>query len=182
YKPWTLQAQVVPGPSQTAIDIPELQPLDPEVSSAEGQEVSVSDGSGTGAVPGQDGSPASGSGSGTLKTTGLVLGITGVVAVGIGSYFGLSAKSKNDDSKAGCPNNRCETQADLDARNDAKTAATTSTIAFVLGGALLATGGVLYFMDDSSESESASATTRRELRWSSGVGPGSAHLGLEGTW
>jgi hypothetical protein len=39
---------------------------------------------------------------------------------------------------------------------------------------------VLYFMDDSSES--ASASTRRELRWSSRVGPGSAQVGLEGTW
>lgn len=180
YKPWTLQAQVVPGPSQTAIDIPELQPLDPEAPGAEGQEVSVSGGSEAGAAPGQESPPASG--SGTMKTAGLVLGITGVVAVGVGSYFGLSAKSSNDDSKADCPNDRCVTQAGLDARNEAKTAATTSTIAFVLGGALLATGGVLYFMEDSTESENASASTRRELRWSSRVGPGSAHLGLEGTW
>lgn len=176
YKPWTLQAQVVPGPSQTAIDIPELQPLDSDAANAEGQDVAVSGGDETGKDVAPTETPASS--GGTLKTTGMVLGIAGVVAVGVGTYFGFSAKSKNDDSKDDCPQNRCETQAGLDARNDAKTAATTSTVAFVLGGALLATGGVLYFMDDSSES----ASTRRELRWSSRVGPGSAHVGLEGTW
>ncbi len=176
YKPWTLQAQVVPGPSQTAIDIPELQPLDPDAPQAEGQEVAVSGGD----EPfGKDEAPPTESG-GTMKTAGLVLGIAGVVGVGVGTYFGLEAKSNNDDSKADCPGNQCETQAGLDARNDAKTAATTSTIAFVLGGALLATGGVLYLMDDSSEG--ASANKRRELRWSSRVGPGSAQVGLEGTW
>lgn len=182
YKPWTLQAQVVPGPSQTAIDIPELQPLDPEAAKTGSQEVAVSGGddAGTEAVPAD--TPASS--GGTLKTTGLVLGVAGVVAAGVGTYFGLSAKSKNDDSKDACPQNQCQTRADVDTRNEAKSAATASTIAFVLGGALLATGGVLYFMDDSSESESesASASARRELRWSSRVGPGSAHVGLEGTW
>lgn len=179
YKPWTLEAQVVPGPSETAIDIPELQPLEAEPGTAGTQEVAVSGGDGT---FGGDEAPASGSESagGALKTTGLVLGIAGVVAVGVGTYFGLDAKSKNDDSKDACPGNQCTTRAGLDARNDAKSAATTSTVAFVLGGALLATGGVLYFMDDSSEG--ASASTRRELRWSSRVGLGSAQIGLEGTW
>jgi len=176
YKPWSLEAQVVPGPSQTAIDIPELQPLAPDTDKAETQDVAVSNGTETPTDSGPD--TRAESGGGTLKTTGLVLGIAGVVAVGVGSYFGLSAKSKNDDSKEECPNNLCETQAGLDARNDAQTAATTSTIAFVVGGALLATGGVLYFMDDSDET----ASGRRELRWSSRLGPGSAELGLEGTW
>lgn len=179
YKPWTLQAQVVPGPSQTEIEIPELQPLSPDAAKTEPQAVEVSGGDES--TFGNDEAPASAPESGgTLKTTGLVLGIAGVVGLGMGTYFGLSAKSKNDDSKDDCPNNQCETQAGLDARNDAKSAATTSTVAFVLGGALLATGGVLYFMDDSSES--ASASTRRQLRWSSRVGPGSAQVGLEGTW
>jgi len=178
YKPWTLQAQVVPGPSQTAIDIPELQPLQPDAAGTEGEPANTSGGSAAGQDAGSQGAPTES--GGTLKTTGLVLGIAGIVGVGVGTYFGLSAKSKNDESNDNCSKTVCQTQDGLDARKDAQAAATTSTIAFVLGGALLATGGVLYFMDDSNEG--ASASTRRELRWSSRVGPGGAQLGLEGTW
>jgi len=174
YKPWTLQAQVVPGPSQTAIDIPELQAVDPEAQTA-GETGAVSSG-------GDQKNPASDTGAAdsgsTLKTTGLVLGIAGVVAVGVGSYFGLQAMSKNDDSKKDCSKNICDSQDGLDAREDAQSAATGSTIAFVLGGALLVGGGVLYFTADSD----AAASARRELRWTSRVGPESAQLGLEGTW
>jgi len=178
YKPWTLQAQVVPGPSQTAIDIPELQPLQPDADAAEGQNTNPSSGSEAGQDPGPASVPSES--SGTLKTTGLVLGIAGVVGIGVGSYFGLSAKSKNDKSNDDCSGSVCQTQEGLDAREDAQSAATTSTIAFVVGGALLATGGVLYLLDDSNET--AGASTRRELRWSSRVGPSGAQLGLEGTW
>ena len=178
YKPWTLQAQVVPGPSQTAIDIPELQPLPSDAAGTEDQPANASDDSAAGQDPGPQGVATES--NGTLKTTGLVLGIAGIVGVGVGTYFGLSAKNKNDESNDNCSKSVCQTQDGLDAREDAQAAATTSTIAFVLGGALLATGGVLYFMDDSNEG--ASASTRRELRWSSRVGPGGAQLGLEGTW
>jgi hypothetical protein len=66
--------------------------------------------------------------------------------LGAGTYFGLAAKSRLDDSNADghCVGNRCD-QTGYDARNDARSSALASTVCFVGGGLLLAAGGVLYF-------------------------------------
>jgi serine/threonine-protein kinase len=177
YEPWTLTAQVVQGPSETAIDIPELQPAEEDSKAAPNSEASSAQVLGDSTSQGAT-SDAGSESSNTLKTSGLTLGVTGLVAVGVGSFFGLQAKSKNDDSKEHCNDNRCSQQG-VDLRSDAQTAATTATIAFGLGGALLAIGGVLYF---TSADDSNQAASPKELRWTSRVAPGQAYLGLEGVW
>lgn len=176
YKPWTLKAQVVPGPSETAIDIPELQTLEtaPEATGA-----TVSASHGTSETPanagtqGPESEPASG-----MKMLGLGLGIGGVVGLGVGTYFGLSAKSKNDESKDHCvTDNQCFAEG-VELRDQAKSHATVSTIAFGLGGALLVVGGVLYFTSDDDDGNAAP----KQVRWLTGFEPGGARVGLEGTW
>ena len=83
----------------------------------------------------------------TQRTLGIVAGGVGVVGVGLGVVFGLSAKSKLDDSNAGghcLPNNHCDALG-VQARSDSKDAATLSTVAFVVGAAALGAGAFLYF-------------------------------------
>ena len=80
----------------------------------------------------------------TPMVLGLTLGAIGLVGLGIGTGFGVSALSKKSDVDDLCPDlNNC-TQEGIDTNDEAKTAATVSTIGFIAGGALLVTGIVLW--------------------------------------
>ena len=74
-----------------------------------------------------------------------VVGGAGVVALGVGTVFGLKAISNADDARAMCPDGLCNDQAGEQAASDAHTQAKISNVSFVLGAAALATGVVLYF-------------------------------------
>jgi hypothetical protein len=77
-----------------------------------------------------------------------VLVAFGVGAAGIlaGSYFGLRARSLDQDSESGCDaQSRC-TQEGFDLRKDAQTAARTSNVAFGIGAAGVVTGVVLLLL------------------------------------
>jgi hypothetical protein len=81
------------------------------------------------------------------RTAAYVVGGIGIVGIGVGSYFGFRAISKNSDAEAFCnTRNVCNDQQGLDLTKDAKDAALISNIGFAVGGAALATGLVLYFM------------------------------------
>jgi len=78
------------------------------------------------------------------------LGVAGVV---VGSIFGLSAKSKRDDAIGLCKSDdpkQCHDQAGLDVWRDASSAGTISTIGFLAGSALIATGVVLWVIAPST--------------------------------
>jgi hypothetical protein len=81
----------------------------------------------------------------TLRGLSYVSGGIGLVAVGLGSYFGLSAISKNKESKDKCPSSPelCSEQG-VSLRDDALAQARLSNIAFAAGGVALAAGLVLY--------------------------------------
>jgi hypothetical protein len=81
----------------------------------------------------------------TRRWIGISVGAAGLVAAGVGTVFGLSAKSKLDASNDGHCNaaDYCYAEG-LSMRKDAENAATLSTILFVAGGAALAAGVVLY--------------------------------------
>jgi hypothetical protein len=74
-------------------------------------------------------------------TVGLVTASAGLVALGIGSYFGAVAISDNNTSNStGCKGNNCTAGAFAE-RQDAQSAASASTALFIVGG-VLAAGGV----------------------------------------
>jgi serine/threonine-protein kinase len=109
-----------------------------------------------------------------LKTVGIVVGAAGIVGIGVGSYFGIQASSKNSDSKDGCTNNVCSPEG-FKSRQDAQDAATVSTITFGVGAALLATGVVLYFVSpDASGDQALSLSARPRV--------GGAEFNLGGNW
>jgi serine/threonine-protein kinase len=109
------------------------------------------------------------SGGKTQRTIALVTGTVGVVGLGLGSYFGIRAASKNSDAEKQCPDKLCNVPG-FDLQKKAQDAATLSNI-FVIGGvALLGTGIVLYFTAPKDEQPGVA------LR---GV-PGGAELSFEG--
>ncbi len=94
---------------------------------------------------------ASEGGSG-MKIAGYVLAGAGVVGLGVGTWAGLTAKSKNDDAKALCPvDGPCSNRAGVDASDAAKSRGTISTVAFIAGAALVAGGIVLIVIAPSSK-------------------------------
>jgi serine/threonine-protein kinase len=84
-------------------------------------------------------------GLGTQRVIALVSGGLGIVGVAVGTYFGLAAMSQKSDYRAHvgadgqCADTTCESSS-----HDAFSSGTSSTIAFIAGGVLLATGAVLW--------------------------------------
>jgi hypothetical protein len=88
--------------------------------------------------------PASSSSWGTQKIVGVAVAGAGVVGVAVGSIFGVVAISKWNGG-ADCPNDKCVNNDAQQKAQDAKTFGNVSTVLFVVGGAALAGGAVLYF-------------------------------------
>lgn len=82
----------------------------------------------------------------TRRWLGLATGGLGVVGAGVGSFFGLAAMSKRDQSNNGGGCNSMDQCPDPAAslRRQAVNDANVSTIAFVAGGVAIAAGVVLY--------------------------------------
>ena len=115
-------------------------------------------------------------GNSSQRLVSYVVGGAGVVGMGIGAYFGLTAMHDHNSSKSACTTsdaNACYPQA-LGQYNDAVREARASTIAFVAGGALLATGLVLYLT--APESKSLAVHT------SAAFSPNLAQLTVGGAW
>jgi hypothetical protein len=81
-----------------------------------------------------------------LRYAGIAVAGAGAVGVVLGSIFGIRAMTLTKDSNADCnAQNVCGT-AGFASRNDARSAGDVSTVAVVAGGALLASGGVLFWI------------------------------------
>jgi serine/threonine-protein kinase len=139
-KDWQTTVNVAAQPSVQTVTIPVLDaaPVPPPVDAAPLTPVPASP---------PEALPAKTSDGRTQRIAGVAVAGAGVVGVVIGSVFGLHAKSKLDDSNA---NGHCDASNACDGpgltlRSEAKSAATVSTIAFVLGTAAIAGGAVLWF-------------------------------------
>jgi hypothetical protein len=73
-----------------------------------------------------------------------ISGSVGVVALGVGTAFGLDARAKWRDAQDSCPDARCVASEDLSRDDEARTSARISTIAFVGGAAALVSAAVLW--------------------------------------
>ena len=125
--------------------------------------------------PADSASPGSG-----WKTAGIITGGVGIVGLGLGTFFGLSAKSKHDDAKnAGCLGTSCPDDASAKSEKDASSAATISTVGFIGGGILLAAGVTLFII---APSKKASApTSARSLQITPTVGPRNVGISFTGS-
>jgi hypothetical protein len=83
----------------------------------------------------------------TMRVVGASVAAVGIIGLGIGTVLGIGAKSAlNDSNRDGhcLPDNECDATG-TQRRNDAKSQATGSTIAFVAGSAFLVGGALLFF-------------------------------------
>jgi hypothetical protein len=89
----------------------------------------------------------------TLRTTAYVVGALGIVGLGVGSYFGVRAISKNSDAESFCPRgDKCDDQRGVDLTDQAKHAAVASNITLAVGAAFVVAGVVLYLKSEPEQS------------------------------
>lgn len=137
----------IPGVGTTSFEIPALADAPPEPPS------------GGPAVDPVGKPPEQGSDTnGWQKPTSYVVGGLGIIGLGVGSVFGLTASSQWSDAESACPQNRCSADG-YGKWEDARSSATISTIAFTAGIVLVASAAVLFFTAPSGSSSSAKRTT-----------------------
>jgi len=119
-----------------------------------------------------------GAGMGTQRVLGLTSGIVGVAGLGLGVVFGLLTTSAWNRAKSACggdPSQCLNVAAGQSDHNTAVTDSTVSTVAFVAGGALLATGALLLLTAPARTSAAAWTVVP-------GVAPGGASLAVSGAF
>lgn len=138
---WSQKVQVGADAAKVSVDVPALQSTAAKPAVTPAPATSSMPVQTTPVAPPAD-QPASGSGR---RTAGLVVGGVGIVGVGLGAFFGLNASGKWSDAKAKCSDYPYGCGPDgRELQDSAKSQATLSTILFAAGGALLATGAILY--------------------------------------
>jgi hypothetical protein len=106
---------------------------------------------------------------GAQKVLALLVGGAGIVGLGVGTAFGLSAISKRSDAQSVCAS-ACSSQDGVNRWSDAVSTGNAATVAFVVGG-LGVVGGVALWLT----APSAKASTVQ-------LGLGVGTLRLQGSW
>jgi hypothetical protein len=92
------------------------------------------------------------------RLVGVGLGVVAVVALGIGTVYGLQAKLSLDESNTYCQGNACESIIGVEKRQDAKDAAAVSTLAVGIGVGAAVGGLLLYFFAPRDEAAKRAAS------------------------
>lgn len=171
-----------PAASDTSEKVPAFGAAPADTAAANG---SGGDTSATGA----DASTAEGTihRGGTQRVIGLVIGGAGIVAAGVGAYFGVQALSQSSDAKKDCSPASCTDPNSVQTNNDAKTSAVVAD-ALLGGGAVAFIAGAILFFSAPSDTPSASAppggTTGglREVRVLPAMASGGGGMVLQGKW
>jgi hypothetical protein len=146
------------GPGSWKLEIPPLTPA--PVAQSTGVPVDAT----TAAAPAVASSPSQPTASATteqsadrkhkswLKPLGLSAIIAGGALVALGGGLGIRAIRKNSQAKdKGCDGKFCEDQAGVELTDDARSAATISTVGWAVGGTFLAAGLLTYFLAPDEE-------------------------------
>lgn len=155
YKPWRAEVQIVGEGSSSKLEVPKLA-LDPLIGPPAGQ----------GEDPGT-----------TRRIAAIAVGGVGLVGLGVGGFFGLSAQSSYSDSKSLCNDDNVCAQHGTDLRDSASSKAMASTIACGVGIAALGAAAVLWFTAPSKPESSKAAGTQPNRHWT--IGPSVRSWGIE---
>jgi hypothetical protein len=116
--------------------------------------------------------------------TGVIMGIAGIAAIGVGAGFGIAAMRETNTMRDLCEGTVCREQRGIDAAESATEHATISTVGFASGGALLALGAAFYFWLGADSSERPKQASDRGLWLGAGAGSGQGDFAVElgGSW
>jgi hypothetical protein len=120
--------------------------------------------------------------SGGNRVAIISLASVGVIGLGVGTTFALMAKSDDKSSKDNCnPSdpNKCD-RSGVEQRNSAITKGNVATVGFIVGGAALASAGVVWLLSGSSEPKQTASG--HFLRAVPEVEPGHAMLHVQGSF
>jgi hypothetical protein len=84
--------------------------------------------------------------SSLVRPIGIGVGVLGVAALGVGTYFGIHAIQQWNTSSSECPAASCTNADGVSRASDAKTAATVSDVTLGVGAAAVVLGVVLYLV------------------------------------
>jgi len=154
-EPWSTVQTVKPESDVARVSVPPL--ADAKAGSPPAQVGSAAAGA----------SPSDESSWPTLRTVALITAGAGVVAMGVGGYLAMDARSSYDEAKKSCTGTECP-DGPYNTIQDAQGQGNIATILFAVGGAAVATGAVLWFVAPSSKTETAS---RGPVVERVGVGP-----------
>lgn len=116
------------------------------------------------------------------ELTALTVGGIGVVGIGLGVVFGLSASAHADTWEQYCDGNECTSQKGVDAAESANRQARVATVSLTAGITLTALGTVLWFMGGPSEGPSESSSGMASLRLTPVAGDGELGGSLSGSF
>ena len=113
------------------------------------------------------------------KLLGYIVGGAGVVMAGVGTGFGLSARSKWNAAKTACPSSPCINSEGVTDAKSAGRSADFSTVFFILGGVALA-GGVTLVLTAPSDPSTSKKENARSLRFTPVLGTREGGIAIGG--
>ncbi len=160
-KTWSSQVVVASASDTKTVAVPALEdgppPLDAAVAPGAGPDV-----------------PEAHKNNGGVRIAGFVVGGVGIAGLALGSVFGEMASSKASSAKRECvPASNCQANTNPSAGSDmasAGTLADVSTVTFIVGGALVATGVVLVLVGRPKTSSAALQLTPTVVAHGGGMG------------
>ena len=173
-KPWHGQASVEGASAQASVEVPPLEvDLQPEPAPVAQVPTPASEPARTDSAT----SPPPASNGSAQRVLGVVVGGLGVAGIALGAVFGEMAKSDNNEAKGHCLNDMaCDAQA-ISLTTSARREATASTVGFVAGGVLLASGVVVYLTAPSRSTPAGGRIGLAPL-----LGAGATGIALRGGW
>jgi hypothetical protein len=180
---WGRKMPVDPGAHTLVVSAPGKKPWQTTVRALEGGSLEVhvtalqpdaGSAAPAGPAPAAADAPSPGKGQ---RIAGIAVGAAGIVGVAVGAALGGVAKSKWDSALAGCQGGdktRCSSTA-IEGGSSAAGLATGSTVSFIAGGALVATGLIVLLTAPSRKDPPSTG-----VRFVPVVGPSTAFGALEG--
>jgi hypothetical protein len=148
--PFRFPFHAAPGDRDRTIHVPPPASMEPGAVAPAARPVAPS----AAAEPGRGGSGAS------LRTAGFVVGGVGLLAVGVGAFFGVRAFSDKTDAEKACSAGGACTGPGKDATSAMKTDEVISTIGVIVGAAAIAGGAYLVLTSKSPEAHASSPQAR----------------------
>lgn len=167
HRAWSTTIEVDPNRPSTSVVIPALEELPPEP-------VAVGPQAQTQTFP-MASAPEAKPFRVSQTALALVAGGVGVVGLGVGSIFAMTASSKYDDSLQNCPRDKNVCNADgLQQRDSARTSGNVATVAFAVGALALTGGAVLWLTKPRNQTETKTPSV--------GLSPALGGAAMQGTW